>query len=245
MSGRSSLSLFAWLLGLLRRLGWFYAAGLAIAIAALAGFANVADDALDGDIREMDIKVSRGLHAHSSPALDAIAQMLSHIGDVAGTILVSVLVVLILLRVRRPLDAASLVLVLLGGLAFSIVLKHSFRLPRPDLFPWVPPEEGYTFPSGHALMGVCLYGYLGAVLVLDDPSRRWRWALAAALAGLAGGIGWSRLYLGVHWLSDVLAGSLMSIFWVACCVLARRWFLARAAATRPGPMRSQPESPPE
>lgn len=210
--------------GLLRKLGWFYATGLAVAVAALAGFASVADDALDGDIRSMDVAVLRRLHERATPSLDRLAQGFTFLGDVAGTAVTGTLAVLLLVRVGRRTDAANLVLVLLGGVALSLALKHSFRLPRPDLFPQSPPEEGYTFPSAHALMGVCLYGYLAAVLVRDAPRRVRRWLAAGALAGVAAGIGWSRVYLGVHWFSDVVAGALMAVFWVTCCLLARHRF---------------------
>src|SRR5438067_10371956 len=177
-SARSPLTLFTRLAGLVRRLGWFYAAGLAVAVAALAGFASVADDALDGDIRHMDEAVLRAMQDRATPTRHLLADILTHLGDVAGTIVMGTFAVVLFLRSRRPVDAATLLLVLLGGVALSIALKQSFRLPRPDLFPWLPPEEGYTFPSGHALMGVCLYGYLAAVVVLDEPRRLRRWVAA-------------------------------------------------------------------
>lgn len=211
----------AWLWLHLRRLGWFYGLGIVISMAALVGFGELADEVLEGDTQPVNVAVLQGLHAHANPFLDRLALTLTTLGGVAGTTVITCLVVVFFLWRRRFLDAVTLALVVLAGGALVTVLKHFFRQPRPDLFESLAPAHGFAFPSGHALLSVCLYGYLAALLVLNGPQRWWRWLGAAALVVLALGIGWSRLYLGVHWFSDVAAGGLVATFWVACCLMAR------------------------
>jgi membrane-associated phospholipid phosphatase len=75
-------------------------------------------------------------------------------------------------------------------------------------------------------VSLCLYGDLAAFLVLDEPRKAWRWGCAAALVLVALGICWSRLYLAVHWVTDVVAGGLVAVFWIASCLWIRR--LARS-----------------
>lgn len=190
----------------LASLGWFYDVGLAVATGALVGFAKLADEVLEGDVHPVNVAVLRGLHAPAARGLDTLAVGLSRLGDSWGTTAVGALGVVIFARRGRLADVVTLIPVLLGGITLSVVLKHSFRLPRPELFISIAPESGYGFPCAHALMSVCLYGFLAAVLVLDGPGRPWRLCGAGALVFIAVGITWSRLYLGVHWLSDVVAG---------------------------------------
>lgn len=213
----------------MRRLTCFYTLGLATAAAALLGFAELAEDVLAGNTQATNLAVLRFLHAHATPALDRLALALTRAAGIAGTAAAGVLVVSAFLWRRRVVEAATVTLVLLGGTALVVVLKHAFRQPRPDLFESLAPEHTFSFPSGHALISVCLYGTLAAMLVLERPKAGWRWLAAAGLILLAVGIGWSRLYLGVHWLSDVAAGGLAAVFWVACCLLARHYVRTRLA----------------
>jgi undecaprenyl-diphosphatase len=226
----------------LGRLGWFYAAALLTAVIALLALAKLTDEVLEGETRSVNIAVLDYLHAHANPTLDVLALGLTHLGGVAGTAAVGTAAMVLFLRRRRPLDAAALALVLLGAAVLVVLLKHAFRQPRPDLFQSLAPAHGFSFPSGHALLSSCLYGYLGVVLVLDGPHRRW-WP-AAALASLVVGISWSRLYLGVHWLSDVLAGGLVGAIWVTCCLRARQFALGRYQQGSPWPRPRSGGAPP-
>lgn len=235
MLGNRAKSAVAWLMLYVSRLGWFYGVGIVLAMAAMFGFGELADEVLEGDVQPVNEAVLQSLHAHSNPLLDRLALVLTMLGGVAGTTVIACLAGVFLLWRRRFLDAVTLAMVSAGGGALVSVLKHTFRQPRPDLFDSLAPAHGFTFPSGHALLGVCLYGYLAVLLVLDGPRRRrrwWSWLGAAALALLALGICWSRLYLGVHWLSDVAAGGLVAVFWVACCLMARRLAEGRSMIQR-------------
>ena len=223
-------------MGRLISLAWLYAVELAIASLALVGFARLAHEMAEGELHALNVRVLQGLYARRGPDLDALAVGLSRLGDPAGTTAVGVAGVLAFCFHRRFLDAAVSAATLLGGAVLSVVLKQVFQHPRPDLIVSIAPETGFSFPSAHALVAVCLYGHLAALLVIEEPAKAWRWACAMILSLVAIGIGWSRLYLGVHWLSDVVAGGLVAVFWIACCLGVRRG-VDPARRCEPRPMR--------
>ncbi len=131
---------------------------------------------------------------------------------------------------RRILDAATLAIVLVGGGLLSTLLKIVFQQERPQLFSSIiPPPGDYSFPSGHSLIAFCLYGFFAAWLVLDSPREPWRWLVGLVSLGIAGLVAFSRLYLGVHWPTDVIGGMLIAIFWVSLCMVGRTWWTERAA----------------
>jgi len=109
----------------------------------------------------------------------------------------------------------------LAAVGFAVLtptlLKHGLRIPRPDIL--ANPPASYAFPSGHTLKAVVLYGFL-AVMIARPIQTQWRW-LPYALATLAAtGVGLSRLYLGVHWLSDVLGSITLGLAWVSILGIA-------------------------
>ncbi len=129
-----------------------------------------------------------------------------------------------LLRWKRA--AKWLAITIAGALLLDITLKWAFHRPRP--VPWygVAPHS-YSFPSGHALVSFCFYGVLAGLVTGRLRSRKLRlvcWMVAVALVAL---IGISRIYLGVHYASDVLAGYLTAAVWVAIMLATDRWRMIR------------------
>ena len=116
-----------------------------------------------------------------------------------------------------------------GGLVVSTVLKAGFGRDRPDVVPHLAPAFTASFPSGHSMLAAVVYLTLGALLAVILPGRRIRaYALAVALV-LVLLIGLSRVYLGVHYPSDVLAGWAAGLAWGALCGLVARWLATRGA----------------
>jgi undecaprenyl-diphosphatase len=205
---------------LIRRLGWFYALGWGMALGLLSLFADLADDVLEGEFTALNHAILHQLHAHASPWLDQLALSLSALGGIMGSMLIAGGVLTLLAVLRRPIEAATLVIVLAGAGTLTVVLKQLFRQPRPALFESLAPETSFSFPSGHSLLSVCLYGYLSLLLLMEHPRKTWPAALA--LLVIPAGIMWSRLYLGVHWFTDVAAGALVACFWLTICMMLRR-----------------------
>src|SRR6185436_15397566 len=116
--------------------------------------------------------------------------------------------------------AIDLAIVMTGAVVLGNVLKLAFARARPEIYFGLAPPT-YSFPSGHALYAACLFGAL-ACLIADrilDPMRGA--ALWAGAVLLAGAIGVSRIYLGVHYPSDVAGGYLVAVFWVGLVTAAR------------------------
>jgi len=105
----------------------------------------------------------------------------------------------------------------------NTVLKLSFHRGRPDPFFNLATPGSYAFPSGHALFALCFYGVMAQIWSDSRRSRELRWMIWSAAVCLIGLIGLSRIYLGVHYPSDVLAGYAAAIVWIsAVTMLVRR-----------------------
>jgi len=161
----------------------------------------------------MDLTFRNWLHQHASAGWTRAAFLFSRMGDrvLAAGLLVS-LIVFVLLRWRR---AAGWMAVTMGGaVALNLAMKWGFHRPRPVPFFGSVPDP-YSFPSGHSLLSFCFYGVLAGLIADRIDSRAAQAALWAAAATLIAGIGLSRIYLGVHYPSDVIAGYLTAAVWVS------------------------------
>jgi len=143
-----------------------------------------------------------------------------------------IVIVLGLLLVRRWREATFAALALVGSALLNLGSKQFFQRDRPSLWESIAPEDTYSFPSGHA-MGSMTFA---CVVVLLAWNTRWRWPVVVLAPSFAVLVGVSRLYLGVHYPSDVLAGWLAAVCWVAGCFLLmfqRRTPWRRSPGTRP------------
>lgn len=168
-----------------------------------------------------DIPVLEWMVSHRSAAATEMAWFFTIMGNTMPmTILVVCLAVLLSLRARRAWPAALIAATAAGSVALTIVLKNLLGRARPSLESVLDPIPGsFAFPSGHTLNSVAIMGVIGylSILVL-----RTRWARILALCTLGCfvlGVGWSRLYLGHHWLTDVLGGLLIGGSWAAVLIL--------------------------
>jgi undecaprenyl-diphosphatase len=205
---------------------------LFIAAAALA-FAGLARSVRADWWRAANESAMLYQESYHSAELTQLARAVTWLGGGVGTTVVVGGVLAVFLARKRYLDAATLVAVLAGVLLLEAVLKPFFGLARPGVFEPLVAETGFSFPSGHALRGVGVFGLLAALAVSGGPRSAWRWIVAAACVLLAAGVCWSRVYLGVHWPTDVLAGALAASAWVAACLVARHYAKNRPPKSRP------------
>lgn len=126
----------------------------------------------------------------------------------------------ILIWRKHPRWAAYLVITALGGALINLQLKHYFERDRPDLSAALRHASGYSFPSGHAMGSTVVFGALGYLAARGIRERRRRSVVFAILASLIAAICASRIYLGVHWISDIGAGVAAGILWVITTTLA-------------------------
>jgi len=185
-------------------------------LGAVAAFGHIVEDYLTGDpLVRWDVEFSRWLHEHSNPTLVSAFKVFTLLGSVPVLALVVLVATLFLLRRRRVNDAA---LVCIGGLGIEVlfsVLKLVFHRPRPELA--YVHLDTYSFPSGHASGSAGIYAIL-FYLAARRLALRGRLLFVFAFVVLVGLIGFSRLYLEVHYLSDVLAGITLGIGWAAACL---------------------------
>jgi undecaprenyl-diphosphatase len=215
----------AWLVALIRtgrvRLG-SAALVLAAAIAAGAGllvlFGTLADEVFEGDTMAVDQSVYLWLRRGATPAADNVARLVSAMGsEVVGALLVAFL---ISFAWRRRWGAAvSLGLVTVGAQLLNNVLKDHFRRVRPAPVDSLIPAQTWSFPSGHAMVSAAFYlflAYLGWRLLRG----RARVIVTVVLLALVLLIGLSRMYLGAHYLTDVVAGYLAGALWTEAVIVA-------------------------
>lgn len=182
------------------------------------GFLGVLQDVLAKDPLVLaDQSVYQLFESLRTPWGDRIFVALTELGDSFVNICLSCLILLVLLAKRCYRTAGFWVVAALGGIAGVLLLKWMIHLPRPAAL--YHGASAYGFPSGHTTMSVILYGFLAIILVRDLSSTR-RWGIVSAAMLLAFIIAISRLYLGAHWLSDVLGGFFIGICWTALLGIA-------------------------
>ena len=168
----------------------------------------------------IETKILWQIQQLSHPLLDRVMLAITVLVNPEVAVLVF-LITLILLWWRRAHRETLMFSVVCGGsVILNQGLKLLFKRPRPDLWPPLITEHTYSFPSGHALQGTVLYGAISYLLANRFP--RWaNWLYGGAIL-LVGAIGLSRLYLGVHWPLDVLAGWTVGFLWLIICIFLLR-----------------------
>jgi undecaprenyl-diphosphatase len=197
-------------------------------------FAGLADEVMEGGTHRIDERILLALRNpadRSDPIgprwLEESERDFTALGGVGVLTLLTLAVggYLVLDGKRR---AALLVLLAVGGgLLLSSLLKHEFQRPRPDLVPHGSYVYTTSFPSGHSTMAAATYLTLGALLSRVHPRRRMKAFLLGFAVLLTLLVGCSRVYLGVHWPTDVLAGWTAGGVWALLCWLLARWLQHR------------------
>jgi len=138
-----------------------------------------------------------------APGFDSPMQTVSILGDRSGMVPLIALASLLVWRYRRRW-ALAVPIIMLGNGGLQLLAKWAVNQPRPNLAPW-------GFPSGHVLSLVVLFGLLAYFLCVFGIDRRWQWLGRGVGAGMVLAVAFSRLYLDVHWLSDVLGGFVLGL----------------------------------
>ncbi len=191
--------------------------GLLVLAAGGWAFGALAEEVAEGDTG-LDNRIADELHEHATRPLTEFFEAVTTLGN--GIVLAGVAAIAAYLLARRRYYAEAVLMVLAyaGAQVLSFALKLAFRRDRPFFTDPLATLSTYSFPSGHATVSIAVYGALSLVLVrrLTGPARVVCLAAAVLLVSL---IGFSRLYLGVHFLSDVLAGFSVGLAWLALCVV--------------------------
>jgi undecaprenyl-diphosphatase len=214
--------------------GILLVAGAAVAILGTVAFAALGLHVRSGATQAFDVAVMRWMGAHQTKALSYAAEQLTHLGTGIVVLAVVGVAALLLWNTAHKHSARLLLAAVAGNIVLNNVLKLLFDRPRPDVFVWQTTALSSSFPSGHAMSATVCYGtvaYLAARLQKHHWARALTLGSAALLILL---ICVTRMYLGVHYPSDVIAGMLVGLAWAGFCMatLEASLVLARRRAPR-------------
>ncbi len=203
---------------------------LVLAAGAVYAFVQVVEEVMEGETRAFDEAVLLALRSPEDSAEPIgpwwVQTMFADITSLGGTTVVTLITLAVLGYLIMDGKRAVALLVLLsvaGGAGLSSLLKLGFERPRPDLVAHLVDERTLSFPSGHAMVSAVIYLTLGALLAQVHGSIRLKIYILSVAVILTLLIGISRVYLGVHWPTDVLAGWCAGTAWAIGCWVIATW----------------------
>jgi membrane-associated phospholipid phosphatase len=182
----------------------------------LAFFGWLSQEILAKEVFSFDTTILLWLHRHSNAAIDNLMLGITNLGNPNFVIPLVAITFSILIWYKRYWAAQMLFLTCLGAVILNQGLKLVFVRSRPQLWPHLIVEQSYSYPSGHALGSAVLYGFLAVLLVREYP--RYRMGIYSIAILLIAAIGLSRLFLGVHYPTDIIAGYAVGIPWLIACI---------------------------
>lgn len=210
------------------------AAGFTAAGGALLFFCWLAWEVVHGATAGFDLHVRMLVHSWSGPMLTRAMRGVTLLGSPVFLIGLGAILCWRLAAVGRVRAAILLLLTAVGAEALDGLLKLCFRRQRPEAFFGLADPMSYSFPSGHSVASCCFYGAMAAILAANMRSHARKAALWIIAGLLAFCVGLSRVYLGVHYPTDVLGGFAMGVVWAGLVRAGYEVWLRRSGARRPG-----------
>ena len=184
-------------------------------------FGKIAEDVVTGDpLTVVDREIAVWLHLHATPTLTEAMKFTSLLASWPVVTGICLLMVIYFVRMRSHYRLLALLATIPVGMLLNGMLKFAFHRSRPAWDDPILTIGSFSFPSSHAMTATLLYGFLAAFGVRKAQAWRWRVATVLGAGVLVLLIGFSRLYLGVHYLSDVLAGMAAGAAWLVICLIA-------------------------
>jgi undecaprenyl-diphosphatase len=223
-----------------RRLGGAVEPRMLAALLVIAGcvwaFAELADEIDEGETESFDSRVLMALRSPADPAdplgpgwIEEFGRDVTAFGGLGVLLFLTVASAGYLWLSGRRRSMLLLLVSVVGGQVLSTFFKLGFDRPRPELVPHGAVVYTASFPSGHAMMAAVTYLTLGAMLARVQPTRALKVYVLALAVTVAVAVGISRVYLGVHWPTDVLAGWTAGAAWALACWAVARWLAQRGA----------------
>jgi membrane-associated phospholipid phosphatase len=216
-------------------LGLHLTAGVLLLVIAAWIFGAIAEDVVHHEaFTLLDVRVATWLHvhAHAREGLTRAMLFVSSTHDTIGTLVMTALFALWLLARRARYWLLSLAVCVPGGMLLNVLLKYVFQRTRPQFDDPLVSLLTYSFPSGHTVAATLLYGVLAAYLCTVLPRWRTRALVAVAACLMVALVAFSRIYLGAHYLSDVLGAIAEGCAWLAIVITASAtWRRRRAGST--------------
>jgi membrane-associated phospholipid phosphatase len=194
----------------LRRHAWTLLLLFAGLLLPLWGFAELADEVREGEPFGFDEPLLLLARRMAHDGFDRAFLFFSAVGYQYGVVPVDFLLIAVLALFRREREGLFAGVAIIGSALLNLATKQFFARERPSLWESIAPETTYGFPSGHAMGSMTL----AMVFILLAWPTRWRWPALVAMAAFVVMVGLSRIYLGVHYPSDILAGWTAAMAWV-------------------------------
>jgi undecaprenyl-diphosphatase len=197
----------------LRRHGWRLTLLFGGVLLPLWGFVELADELREAEAFPFDAPILQLAHAMARDGFNQLFLLFSALGYEYGVVPFDITLVVALAWRRRFRESIYAAVALGGSALLNIAAKQAFARDRPSLWESISPEHSFSFPSGHAMGSMTL----AVVLMLLALPTRWRWSAIVAMAVFVPMVGLSRIYLGVHYPSDILAGWAAASVWAVGC----------------------------
>jgi membrane-associated phospholipid phosphatase len=193
--------------------------GVMLMIAAAWLFGGIAEDVVTGDdITLLDVQLAHWLHRHASADVTRIMLFVTHWHGMVGSAVMALLLAGYFHLRKQHYWLLAELFVVPGGMLLNVLLKYVFQRARPSFDDPLLTLSTYSFPSGHTANAALLYGLIGCWLWMRHRGPGARAAIVAAACAMVALVAFSRMYLGVHYLSDVLAASAEGAAWLAVCI---------------------------
>lgn len=187
-------------------------------------FTRFADELMEQQLFYFDHTIIDWVQGQISPRLTAVMKLFTFLGSTTALVVVLFISVAIMIRQKKKWEALFLVISMIGAVLFNQWLKILFHRERPTLHRLIE-ETGYSFPSGHSMVSFVFYGMLGVLIYMFLVSKLPKIMLTISFVFLVIMIGVSRIYLGVHYPSDVIAGFSAGGAWLVICLFSLRLIL--------------------
>ena len=205
--------------------------GVALMLACAWAFGTIAAEVLEqSEVTVLDAWIANWFHQHKEGPWTPFMLVITHWHRPAGVLVMAVVFGAWLYRRGAHYWLATLVLAVPGGMLLNILLKYSFQRARPSFAEPLVTLTTYSFPSGHASGATFFYGLLAAYILCTStswPARIWAVAVAVVMVAL---VAFSRVYLGAHYLTDVIAAVVEGVAWLAICITGMSTLRRRHAA---------------
>ena len=157
------------------------------------------------------------IHGYANPSLDGVMLTVTQLADASVVVFIVAVTLGILWWYNHRSEAKIFAIACLGAFILNTSMKLVFAKPRPQIIPSLIPETSFSFPSGHALGGFVMYGFLAYLLSAHFPKfSKLIYTLAVFAIAI---IGLSRMYIGVHWPTDIIAGYGVGYIWLMLCII--------------------------
>ncbi|WP_210366625.1 phosphatase PAP2 family protein [Bacillus sp. REN3] len=197
--------------------------GIGTALVFIYLFAELAEEVIESEVQAFDTAIINLLQSGNSQLQYQIMFFITELGSVWFLSLLSLLTVLYLwIKPKDKWGILFFILNIAGGGLLTKVLKHYFGRERPSINEEID-AIGYSFPSGHSMGSLLFYGFIAYIIIRSAAKKPIKWTAVILAFLLVFLIGTSRIYLGAHFPSDVIAGHLAGGIWLILCILALEW----------------------